>query len=465
MSIDNLMSDMSLEEEVDLTSEVSYVNLYQLNSTLKKDDMVMAMECDDELAEELGLVADDILTDEEDDEELVTKTSIETEVQVNNFCETHLNQPELKLNSKGEKPYRKYTDEQIDHFIDLIASGESVKSACESTGIALWSGYKYKKTYNNDPEHGLIRRKKRGAKESLFKLKQHHAEWIISYIDDKPTAVLDQISESLCRTFETENLSISRSALHRFIRAYCALSMKRLEKIPARRNHIDVIEQRKLAVETWLGDEGMDFQKNCVSIDEAGFNVNITRNRGWSKRGTPAKAIVPSARSTSITILGAISVDGVIDISLRKPTSSVATKKRKVDGREVKINGRVGTRSEHFLTYLSSMMDCLDRNGLHGYYLVMDNAPIHKPAAIRELIENRGYKCVYLPPYSPFLNPIEEFWSKVKAGIKRNPLDSSDLLTPRIMESVTNVTLNDCRGWIKHSVSFFPRCIAKEKML
>jgi transposase len=46
------------------------------------------------------------------------------------------------------------------------------------------------------------------------------------------------------------------------------------------------------------------------------------------------------------------------------------------------------------------MMNCLDRNGLHGYYLVMDIAPIHKPAAIRERIESRGYKCVYLPPYS-----------------------------------------------------------------
>jgi hypothetical protein len=107
-----------------------------------------------------------------------------------------------------------------------------------------------------------------------------------------------------------------------------------------------------------------------------------------------SKGIVPSARSTSITILG------VSDISLRKPTSSVGSKKRKVDSKEVKINGRVGTRSEHFLTYLNSMMNCLDRNGLHGYYLVMDIAPIHKPAAIRERIESRGYKCVYLPPYS-----------------------------------------------------------------
>ncbi|KAG1454589.1 hypothetical protein G6F46_008587 [Rhizopus delemar] len=60
---------------------------------------------------------------------------------------------------------------------------------------------------------------------------------------------------------------------------------------------------------------------------------------------------------------------------------------------------------------------------------------------LRKLIEDRGYKCVYLPPYSPFLNPIEEFWSKVKSGIKRNPLDTTDRLTPRIMDAVTHVTL------------------------
>jgi hypothetical protein len=104
---------------------------------------------------------------------------------------------------------------------------------------------------------------------------------------------------------------------------------------------------------------------------------------------------VPSTRSASITILGAISADGVIDISLRKLSSTVASKKRKGYGREIKINGRVGTRSEHFLSYLRSMVNNLDRNGFHRYYLVMDNAPIYKLAKIREFLESRGYKCVY----------------------------------------------------------------------
>ena len=49
-----------------------------------------------------------------------------------------------------------------------------------------------------------------------------------------------------------------------------------------------------------------------------------------------------------------------------------------------------------------------------GCYLVMDNALIHTNSGTRKMIDNRGYKCVYLPPYSPFLNPIEEFWSKLR---------------------------------------------------
>ncbi|KAG2207406.1 hypothetical protein INT47_006881 [Mucor saturninus] len=176
----------------------------------------------------------------------------------------------------------------------------------------------------------------------------------------------------------------------------------------------------------------MDFQKNYISLDEAGFNVNIIHNRGWSKKGHLPK---PSFRPHKVypLVLDVISVDGVIDISLKKPTTSFATKKGEVGGREIKINGR--------------------HDGLFGSKLV-PWPPIHKPAGIRELIKSRRYKCVYLPPYAPFLNYIEEFWSKVTAGTERKPLDSSALLKPKLMESVTNVTLNDCHGWIKHAVSF-----------
>ena len=95
---------------------------------------------------------------------------------------------------------------------------------------------------------------------------------------------------------------------------------------------------------------------------------------------------------------------------------------------------------------------------MKGHFLVMDNAPIHTPLKVRELVESRCYKCLYLPPHSPFLNPIEEFWSKVKAGVRRNALTADNILSDRIRESVQMVTRADCQAWIRHAVSFFPRC-------
>ncbi|KAG1201467.1 hypothetical protein G6F70_003144 [Rhizopus microsporus] len=146
--------------------------------------------------------------------------------------------------------------------------------------------------------------------------------------------------------------------------------------------------------------------------NKAGFNLYITRNRGWSIKSTPAKIEVPTARGTSITILGAISSQDIIDVSLREPTTVSGSKKRRTGGKVIETAARVGTRTEHFLFYLNNVMDMLDKNNLRGFYIVMDNASVHKPNKVRECIEKRGYKCVYLPPYSPFLNPIEEFWSK-----------------------------------------------------
>ena len=70
---------------------------------------------------------------------------------------------------------------------------------------------------------------------------------------------------------------------------------------------------------------------------------------------------------------------------------------------------------------------------MKGHFLVKDNAPIHTPLKVRELVESRGYKYLYLPPHSPFLNPIEEFWPKVKAGVRRYALTADNILSDRIV--------------------------------
>ncbi|KAG1316441.1 hypothetical protein G6F62_013496 [Rhizopus arrhizus] len=87
----------------------------------------------------------------------------------------------------------------------------------------------------------------------------------------------------------------------------------------------------------------------------------MKRSVAWSKKGSRAVVVVPKTRAKTTTILGAISPYGVVNIKHEQ---------------------------------------------LKGNYIVMDNADI------RKYIEQRGYGCVYLPAYSPELNPIEQFWKR-----------------------------------------------------
>ncbi|KAG0749325.1 hypothetical protein G6F57_000253 [Rhizopus arrhizus] len=89
-------------------------------------------------------------------------------------------------------------------------------------------------------------------------------------------------------------------------------------------------------------------------------------------------------------------------------------------------------------------MNTLDQFGMQDRYLIMDNAAIHKVDEFQELIASRGYKTAYLPPYSPFLNPIELFWSKIKGNIRRDCLSADDNLSLRITETAKKVTQQHC---------------------
>ncbi|KAF7725528.1 hypothetical protein EC973_009558 [Apophysomyces ossiformis] len=87
---------------------------------------------------------------------------------------------------------------------------------------------------------------------------------------------------------------------------------QKLEKISVARNSEETLKKRKETILQWLADKEMDFDNNCVFLDEAGFNLHMTRTRGWSKKGAPAKTTVPASKGTTITILGAISSAGLL---------------------------------------------------------------------------------------------------------------------------------------------------------
>lgn len=82
--------------------------------------------------------------------------------------------------------------------------------------------------------------------------------------------------------------------------------------------------------------------------------------------------------------------------------------------------------------------------------VVMDNAKIHLGKNIRELIEKAGAKLLYLSPYSPEFSPIENFWSKVKAILKKAKARTYKDLVAAISEAMLKVTKDDIHNWFTH---------------
>ena len=99
-----------------------------------------------------------------------------------------------------------------------------------------------------------------------------------------------------------------------------------------------------------------------------------------------------------------------------------------------------------------------------GHYLVMDNVSIHKNTDIKLYIESRGYGCIYLPPYSPELNPIEQFWSVCKSKLKRETLLAEETLTSRIRDASNKVLISDCHGFCRYSAARFQDCLDRKPL-
>jgi len=85
-----------------------------------------------------------------------------------------------------------------------------------------------------------------------------------------------------------------------------------------------------------------------------------------------------------------------------------------------------------------------------GQVVVMDNLSSHKAARVRELIEERGCELMYLPPYSPDLNPIEEAFAKLKALLRRAGARTREALIEAMGRALEAVTASDTRGFFEH---------------
>jgi transposase len=131
-----------------------------------------------------------------------------------------------------------------------------------------------------------------------------------------------------------------------------------------------------------------------VFLDEAGFSLALYAAYGWSPQGERLVEAVPFQRGTNLSVLGAFDREGML-----------CTKEKEGAFKRVDV--------EAFLEH-----DLLPRL-LPGSVLVLDNARIHHGERLQEIVAAAGCSLLYLPPYSPDLNPIELAWSWIKRFVRR----------------------------------------------
>ncbi|KAG1470009.1 hypothetical protein G6F56_002928 [Rhizopus delemar] len=185
----------------------------------------------------------------------------------------------------------------------------------------------------------------------------------------------------------------------------------------------------------------MGYLSNCVFVNESGFDINIRPPSAWPTVGTPAIAETKSTKAASYTILEAISADGVVDIELR-----VATKPKQ----------RKDTTTGHYLNFIRKALDEMDKTPfMSGFYIVMDNAPIHTSKDVNHLIISRGYRSLHPSPYPTEPNPVEQFWSVVKNKVKGGVFSDDENLKTRIAAACNNFPIHHLRAFIQHSCNQF----------
>jgi transposase len=162
-----------------------------------------------------------------------------------------------------------------------------------------------------------------------------------------------------------------------------------------------------------------------VFLDETGVNTAMARRYARAPKGERAHAAAPVNKGKNITILGALSLEGIQAIMTIEGSTDVQV----------------------FLTFVQTILVPTLRP---GQIVIMDNLSSHKVDGVQDAILAAGARLEYLPSYSPDLSPIEECWSKLKEFLRAKAARTRELLDQAITEALDIITPQDAQGWFAH---------------
>ena len=166
--------------------------------------------------------------------------------------------------------------------------------------------------------------------------------------------------------------------------------------------------------------------ERLVFVDECGTHTSLAPLYGYAPKGERLRLSVPRKRGKNTTLLSSMTVGGM--------------------GPSLAVDG--ATTAVVFEAYVERVLVPSLRK---GQMVVMDNLGAHRPKRVRELIEDRGCKLLYLPSYSPDLNPIEEAFAKIKNLLRKASSRSKEALVEAIGVALSAVSAADARGFFEHA--------------
>lgn len=165
--------------------------------------------------------------------------------------------------------------------------------------------------------------------------------------------------------------------------------------------------------------------QRLVFLDETGVKTDLSRLRGWAESGARLVEAIPGGHWGTSTLVHAISLDGTrAAMVLDGPLNSVC-----------------------FRGFCEQFLAPTLRP---GDMVVLDNLPSHKSSSAAAAVESVGAKLVYLPPYSPDLNPIENIFSKLKQSIRGLRPRTWRQIIQATQQALLNLTHNDLENAFNH---------------
>lgn len=167
-------------------------------------------------------------------------------------------------------------------------------------------------------------------------------------------------------------------------------------------------------------------RKRLVFLDEFGANIGMVPTHGRAPRGQRVHIDKPSYRSPNVTFAGAMTLDAVLTVDPLPGNANIAN--------------FVGWVTQYLVPHLDA-----------DDVVVMDNLRAHRNEEAVAAITASGAGVLFLPPYSPDLNPIEACWSKIKSFVRKAGARTHEALVLAVDIAVDLVTATDARGWFSHA--------------